>query len=157
GQPVVIGIVGTQSGIVGASIADGVKAVQAWVAATNATGGLHGHQVRVVVADDQADPARQRALVQQLVEQNHVIAFVYNDAPLTGQASVDYLTQKRVPVLGSELAGQWFYQSPMFFPEAVSGLVLTDVSVRGVAQVVVPHGQVKTALLTCQEAQYCTD
>jgi branched-chain amino acid transport system substrate-binding protein len=82
---------------------------------------------------------------------------VYNDAPLTGQASVQYLTQKHVPVIGSELAGQWFYESPMFFPEADSGLVLTDVSLRGVAQVTVPQGKTKVALMTCIEAQFCTD
>ncbi|HWW54977.1 MAG TPA: ABC transporter substrate-binding protein [Acidimicrobiales bacterium] len=155
--PIVIGSVGTQSGIVGASIADGVKALQAWVSATNARGGLEGHPVKLIVADDGGDPARHQALVQQLVESDHVIAFVYNDAPLTGQASVQYLTQKRVPVIGSELAGQWFYQSPMFFPQADSGLVLTDVSLRGVAQVTVPQGKTKVALMTCLEAQYCTD
>jgi branched-chain amino acid transport system substrate-binding protein len=157
GAPIVIGSVGTQSGIVGASIADGEKALQAWVDATNAQGGLEGHPVKLIIADDGGDPARHQALVQQLVESDHVIAFVYNDAPLTGQASVQYLTSKRIPVIGSELAGQWFYQSPMFFPQADSGLVLTDVSLRGVAQVTVPEGKTKVALMTCIEAQYCTD
>jgi branched-chain amino acid transport system substrate-binding protein len=157
GTPIIIGSVGTQSGIVGASIAAGVTALQAWVASVNAGGGINGHPVKLVVADDHADPSQHRALVQQLVEQDHVVAFVYNDAPLTGQASVDYLTQKGVPVVGSELAGQWFYQSPVFFPQAATGLVLTDVSVRGVAQVVVPQGKTKVAFLTCVEAQYCVD
>ena len=155
--PILIGSVGTQSGIVGASISEGIKALQAWVNGINAGGGLHGHPVKLIVGDDGGDPAQHRALVQQFVEQNHVLAFVYNDAPLTGQASVDYLNRKHIPVVGSELAGQWFYQSPMFFPQAASGLVLTDVSIRGVANVVVPQGKTKVAFLTCVEAQYCTD
>jgi branched-chain amino acid transport system substrate-binding protein len=155
--PILIGSVGTQSGIVGASISEGIKALQAWVSSVNAGGGLHGHPVKLLVGDDGGDPAQHRALVQQFVEQDHVLAFVYNDAPLTGQASVDYLNRKHIPVVGSELAGQWFYQSPYFFPEAASGLVLTDVSVRGVANVVVPQGKTKVAFLTCVEAQYCTD
>jgi branched-chain amino acid transport system substrate-binding protein len=153
----VIGSVGTQGGIVGASVADGTKALRAWVADANARGGLNGRPVTLIVADDGADPARHQALVQQLVEEKGVIAFVYNSAPLSGQSSVKYLTDKRVPVIGSELAGQWFYESPMFFPQASSGLALVYNSIAGVAAQVVPQGKTKVAFLNCQEAQYCTD
>jgi branched-chain amino acid transport system substrate-binding protein len=156
-SPFVLGSVGTQGGIVGASVADGTKALRAWAAQVNARGGVAGHPVNLVVADDGSDPARHQALVQQLVEERGVIAFVYNSAPLSGQASVKYLTDKRVPVVGSELAGQWFYESPMFFPQASSGLALVYNSVAGVAAHVVPQGKTKVAFLNCQEAQYCTD
>jgi branched-chain amino acid transport system substrate-binding protein len=127
------------------------------VATVNAKGGVNGHPVELIVADDGADPARHQALVQQLVEEKRVVAFVYNSAPLSGQASVKYLTEKRVPVIGSELAGQWFYESPMFFPQASTGLALVYNSVAGVAGHVVPQGKTKVAFLNCQEAQYCTD
>jgi branched-chain amino acid transport system substrate-binding protein len=70
---------------------------------------------------------------------------------------VQYLTQKRVPVIGSELGGQWFYTSPMFFPQTSSGLALTYVNIAGIARYVVPKGKTKVATLTCQEAQFCTD
>jgi branched-chain amino acid transport system substrate-binding protein len=156
-SPFIIGSVGTQGGIVGASVADGTKALRAWAAQVNAKGGLAGHPVNLIVADDGSDPARHQALVQQLVEERGVIAFVYNSAPLSGQASVKYLTDKRVPVIGSELAGQWFYESPMFFPQASSGLALVYNSIAGVATHVVPQGKTKVAFLNCQEAQYCTD
>jgi len=128
---------------VGASVADGTKALRAWAAQVNARGGLAGHPVNLIVADDGSDPARHQALVQQLVEERGVIAFVYNSAPLSGQASVKYLTDKRVPVIGSELAGQWFYESPMFFPQASSGLALVYNSIAGVAAHVVPQGKTK--------------
>jgi branched-chain amino acid transport system substrate-binding protein len=156
-SPFTIGSVGTQGGIVGASVADGTKALRAWAADVNARGGVAGHPVNLVVADDGSDPARHQALVQQLVEERGVLAFVYNSAPLSGQASVKYLTDKRVPVIGSELGGQWFYESPMFFPQASSGLALVYNSVAGVAAQVVPQGKTKVAFLNCQEAQYCTD
>lgn len=156
-SPIIIGSVGTQGGIVGASVADGTKALRAWAAQVNARGGLNGRPVNLIVADDGSDPARHQALVQQLVEERGVIAFVYNSAPLSGQASVKYLTDKRVPVVGSELGGQWFYESPMFFPQASSGLALVYNSVAGVAPHVVPQGKTKVAFLNCQEAQYCTD
>jgi len=156
-SPFVIGSVGTQGGIVGASVADGTKALRAWAADANARGGLAGRPVSLIVADDGADPARHQSLVQQLVEEKGVIAFVYNSAPLSGQSSLKYLTDKRVPVIGSELAGQWFYESPMFFPQASTGLALVYNSVAGVAAQVVPQGKTKVAFLNCQEAQYCTD
>ncbi|HEV3353276.1 MAG TPA: ABC transporter substrate-binding protein [Acidimicrobiales bacterium] len=157
GAPIVIGSVGTQSGIVGASISDGTRVLQAWAAGVNAQGGIKGHPVQVIVGDDGGDPSRHQQLVQQFVEEKHVAAFVYNSAPLSGQSSVQYLTQKRVPVIGSELGGQWFYTSPMFFPQTSSGLALTYVNIAGIAGFVVPKGKTKVATLTCQEAQFCTD
>src|SRR3954452_7450298 len=157
GAPILIGSVGTQSGIVGASISDGTRALQAWASGINAKGGIKGHPVQVIVGDDGGDPSRHQQLIQQFVEEKHVAAFVYNSAPLSGQSSVQYLTQKRVPVIGSELGGQWFYTSPMFFPQTSSGLALTYVNIAGIAGFVVPKGKTKVATLTCQEAQFCTD
>ena len=157
GAPILIGSVGTQSGIVGASISDGTRALQAWASGINAQGGIKGHPVQVIVGDDGGDPSRHQQLIQQFVEEKHVAAFVYNSAPLSGQSSVQYLTQKRVPVIGSELGGQWFYTSPMFFPQTSSGLALTYVNIAGIAGFVVPKGKTKVATLTCQEAQFCTD
>jgi len=157
GAPIVIGSVGTQSGIVGASISDGTRALQAWVSGINAQGGIKGHPVQVIVGDDGGDPSRHQQLIQQFVEEKHVAAFVYNSAPLSGQSSVQYLTQKRVPVVGSELGGQWFYTSPMFFPQTSSGLALTYVNIAGIAGYLVPKGKTKVATLTCEEAQFCTD
>jgi branched-chain amino acid transport system substrate-binding protein len=111
----------------------------------------------LIVGDDGADPGRHQQLVQQFVEEKHVAAFVYNSAPISGQSSLQYLTQKRVPVIGSELGGQWFYESPMFFPQTSSGLALMYNNIAGVAGWLVPKGKTKTAVLTCQEAQFCTD
>jgi branched-chain amino acid transport system substrate-binding protein len=155
---IVIGSVGTYSGIVGQNVGPGVRGVQAWVADTNARGGINGHQVRFVVADDGGDPARQRALVQQQVEQRGVVAFVYNAAPLSGQASVDYLNKVRVPVIGSEGGSDWFNQSPMFFPQNSSGkqLVLTPVASATVSML--PKGIKKLGLMYCSDGiQVCED
>jgi branched-chain amino acid transport system substrate-binding protein len=157
GAPIRLGSVGTQSGIVGSSISGGVKALQAWVRWINSRGGINCHAVELTVADDGGDPARHQALVQQLVEEKGVIAFVHNTAPLSGQASISYLEQKRVPVIGEDGGAQWFYQSPMFFPQATAAnpLLYTDLQVP--ASVAVPNGLTRLGSLTCQEAQYCTD
>jgi branched-chain amino acid transport system substrate-binding protein len=123
----------------------------------NAGGGLKGHPVRLLVYDDGADSARHRAQVQEAIEQRHVIAFVQNGEAVTGRPSVDYITAKRVPVIGSETSNEWFYESPMYFPQATSGVPLYKAWITGVAQEVVPAGKAKLGTLFCVEAQVCED
>jgi branched-chain amino acid transport system substrate-binding protein len=157
GKPIILGSVGTYSGIVGNSLKGGLVAAQAWMQATNAAGGIAGHPVELVVADDGADPARHQQLVQQLVEQRNVKAFIYNAEAVTGQGSVRYLTQRRVPVIGSEGAGEWFYQSPMYFPQAPHGTTLQRAALAGAADLLVPQGKTKLGMIACTEAQFCND
>jgi branched-chain amino acid transport system substrate-binding protein len=153
----VIGSVGTSSGIVGAAVGPGLPAVRAWVASVNAAGGLNGHSIKHVVGDDGGDPARHQQLVRQMVERDHVVAFVFNFAPLSGQSSVDYLTQKRVPVIGEQGSSPWFYESPMFFPQQSAGAVFVTAMLKAAAAETLPEGKKKLAMLNCQEAQFCVD
>jgi branched-chain amino acid transport system substrate-binding protein len=152
---VIIGSVGNQSGIVGAAVFPGVKAVQAWIAAQNDKGGIDCHPIKYIVADDGGDPSRHLALVKQLVEQEKVIAFVYQDAVLSGQASAEYVQQKQVPVIGSEGGSTYFNGSPMHFSPGSNGIDLVDLVIGGTAHVTVPQGKTKVATLTCQEATWC--
>ena len=157
-KPVVIGSVGTYSGIVGQNVSPGMKTVQAWVQLRNAAGGLGGHRVDLIVADDGSDPARHRSLIQDLVENRGVIAFVYNSAPLSGQASVDYVTAKRIPVIGSEAASPWFYSSPMFFPQASSGTYIIASMVFAPSRIAFALGKKRLGLIHCSDGiQICED
>lgn len=149
-SPLVIGTVGTYSGVVGQNVRPGVRALQAWAASVNASGGLNGHPVEVVVADDGGDPARHRALLQELVEDRGVVAFVYNAAPLSGQASVDYIARAHVPVIGSEATGDWFFANPYFFPQSSSGRNL-GAAVMGAARTVAPQSETAMGVLYCSE------
>jgi branched-chain amino acid transport system substrate-binding protein len=152
---IIIGSVGNQSGIVGAAVFPGVKAVQAEIAALNEKGGIDCHPIKYIVADDGGDPSRNLALVKQLVEQEKVVAFVYNDAVLSGQASVQYIQEKQVPVMGSEGGSTYFNGSPMHFSPGSNGIDLVDLVIGGTAHVTVPQGKTKVATLTCQEATWC--
>lgn len=154
-SPVVIGSVGQMSGIVGAAVIGGTKAVQAWVAAKNAAGGLDCHPLRYVTADDGGDPSRQQLLVKKLVEQEGVIAFVFMTAVLTGQASVEYVQRKQVPVIGADGGATYFNGSPMHFSPGAVGADLADVMLIGGAAVTIPKGRSKLATITCQEATFC--
>jgi len=151
---VVIGTVGTQSGPIGVATNPGVKAVQAWVADQNTRGGVDCHPIRYIVADDGGDPARHLALVKQLVERQHVIGFVFMNAVLSGQASVQYLNEKQVPVMADDGGGDWF-NSPMHFPASSGGHGIADLTIAAGARVTIPAGLNKLAIIVCQEASVC--
>ncbi|MCA1845667.1 MAG: ABC transporter substrate-binding protein, partial [Actinobacteria bacterium] len=156
-SPVVIGNVGTYTGPAGSSLADQPVGVQMWARWINDRGGVNGHPVKVVVADDGADPARHRALVQQLVETQGVIAFVGDGEVLTGASSVEYLTQKGVAVIGNEGGSEWFYSSPTYFTQIPTGQTYWKAVASSVAEAGRAKSKQKWASITCTEATTCTD
>lgn len=156
--PLVIGSVGTWSGIVGQNVVGGLNALRAWVASVNATGGLSGHPVRLEVADDGTDPARHRALVQEFVERRGVVAFVYNAAVFSGQASVDYLNARKIPVVGGSGTEPWYTTSPMFFTQIIAGETAIEATVASYARSAKAAGMTKMGLVTCSDGvQVCED
>ena len=155
--PIVIGSVSTMSGFAGEAIGGGPKAVQAWASAVNATGGIKCHAVKYVIADDGGDPNRHQSLVQQLAEQDKVIAFVYNAAPLSGYSSVNYINQKHIPVMGNEGGSFWYYDSPYFFPVGISGgEPFSELFFAAAAKSGSTAGKSKVALISCVEAPVCS-
>jgi branched-chain amino acid transport system substrate-binding protein len=130
--------------------------VQAWVTSVNAKGGLNCHKLSYTVADDGGDPARNQSLTQRLVEQDGVIAFVHNNAPIAGQASIEYLKAKNIPVLGSETGSPWFYESPVHFPQAPSGDFALLAAIAGGATLGKPKGFTRLATFACVEVPICS-
>lgn len=153
--PIIIGSVGSYSGIMGSIVAGGMKAVQAWASRINATGGLRCHPVKYVVADDGGDAARNQSLVRRLVEQEKVIAFVYNGGPVTAAAGASYLNEKQVPAIGQEGGHMFTYESPMHFPIGAAAIPIQRMTLAGGAGITVPQGKKKAAIITCQEVEYC--
>jgi branched-chain amino acid transport system substrate-binding protein len=156
--PLVIGSVGTWSGIVGQNVVGGLNAVRAWVASVNAAGGVGGHQIRLEVADDGTDPARHRALVQEFVERRGVVAFVYNAAVFSGQASVEYLNARKVPVVGGSGTEPWYTTSPMFFTQIIAGETAIEATTASYARSAKAANLTKMGLVTCSDGvQVCED
>jgi branched-chain amino acid transport system substrate-binding protein len=140
------------------SFANAPQGVLAWAQAVNARGGIDGHPVKAIIAEDNGDPAKHRALVQQLVERDGVIAFIHGFNPSTGNSAVDYLTKKGVPVVGGDPSSNWYYDSPMYFPHASVGKKgITRPLLAGTAEAALPQGKKKLAILACNEAQICRD
>jgi ABC-type branched-subunit amino acid transport system substrate-binding protein len=153
--PVKIASIGAYSGILGQIIVPGLHGLQAWVAATNARGGLACHPVQLLSADDGSDPARNQALHKQMAEKEGVVAFVYDSSPLGGPASVSYVESKQIPAIGNEGGADFLYDSPMYFASAASGREIFGMTVGALARAV-PADRKKLAIVTCTEGSPCT-
>ncbi|MEA3018715.1 MAG: branched-chain amino acid transport system substrate-binding protein [Actinomycetota bacterium] len=154
-RPIKIGNVGIYSGIAGASTRNGLGAIRAWEQTVNAHGGVAGHPVQVVVADDGGDPAQSAAARKRLVEEEHVVAFVGNMDFLTGGNFVAYHTQTRVPVVGG-VGPSWYYDSPFYFPQVTFTPPLFTAALAAIADQV--PGATKLATIVCVENRAsCTD
>lgn len=150
-----IGAVGQLTGPLGAAFIGGIHAVQAWLAEQNAAGGPGCHPVKYIIADDGGDPARHLALVRRLVEQDHVIAMLFQTALLTGEASQNYLESKGIPVIGQEGGELEVSDSPIYFNHATSGAPLFDFTAIAGGRVAKVKGLTKVGTLTCQEVVAC--
>jgi ABC-type branched-subunit amino acid transport system substrate-binding protein len=144
------------SGVLGESLAGEPKTVAAWAAAINAAGGLRCHKIKYLISDDGGDPNRHAALVQEMVERNKVVAFVFQAAPLSGFAAVDYINKKAIPVIGSEGGSPWFYESKYFFPNGTSGADGFSSMFAVPTQSPYAQGKTKYAVVSCIEAQACS-
>ena len=152
GSPILLGEVGTWSGPVGAAVKELITGVRVWAKDVNARGGVSGHPIQLVVADDGGDPARYQALLREMVETRKVFAFIGNSVVLSGAAGKDYLEQQRVPVVGGDIVNPVWTGSSMYFPE---GSTLVEF-VNGVIVAMTKFTDKKRiGLLACQEAEPC--
>lgn len=113
---IAIGNIGTYSGVIGAVAQNGATPVQVWADYANTCGGLDGHKVQIFSADDGGDPSTAVSEVQQMVQTDHVIAFVGDFAVLTGTAMDSYLEQNRIPEIGGDGVSTIYGQGAMWFP-----------------------------------------
>src|SRR5581483_2478044 len=153
--PIVIGSVGTMSGVVGYLFAPGAKAVSAWAAEINEKGGINCHAVKHLIGDSGGDPARYQSLVRQFVERECVIAFVFNPDSFAAQAGADYLEQKQVPVVGGGGGEMFTYDKSMQFPVFAMGVPMQINQVFQASRVWIPAGKKKIGTVSCVEAEYC--
>jgi branched-chain amino acid transport system substrate-binding protein len=151
--PIVIGSVGNYSGPAGAAQAGIPRGVQTWAAAVNATGGLFGRKVQVIVVDDGGDPARYASAVRDLVENRGAIAFVGNGASLSMKGGISYLDGKGVPVIGTDCSVPQWFDNPGFFPQCPAFETQVVNVIRAGVEV---SGKKRFGYLTCREANACT-
>ncbi len=120
-----------------------------------AKGGINGHPVKLIVADDNTDSARHRQLTQEMVEQKGVIAFVQQGEALTGASSVPYNTEKGIAVINSSGGNDYYYEAPTYFPIAAHGKEFVRASLYNAADYGKARKLTKYGVLSCSEAPIC--
>ena len=151
-SPIVLGSVGSYSTPGFAAVGPGEAPIKAWAKWVNAHGGINGHPVKLVVMDDQGNQALAVSDVKQLVEQDHVVAFVSNqDGSLIG-GYASYLDQVKVPVLGGNIYTLTWNSDPMFFPQGLTAIEGELAAVTYARKA----GYKRIGSLACSEAVQCS-
>jgi branched-chain amino acid transport system substrate-binding protein len=150
--PVVLGHIGEYSGVVGAALSSGLPMAGVLVRWLNDRGGLHGHPVKLITGDSQSDPARYNSLARQMVERDHVIAFVGNQVPLSAPGAAQYLVDKGIPAVGGDGTHELWFKNPMMFPQGAN----LESEALGVLQSAAKLAKPKVAVFWCAEADICS-
>jgi branched-chain amino acid transport system substrate-binding protein len=153
---IVLGSFGQETGPLGALFAPGIAATKAWSAALNARGGVNGHKVRVLFADDGGDPSRSLGIVRNFVEKDHILAIVAEHGPVTVAAVLPYLEKVGVPRLGSVEGNKAVQYSPVSFQATVGGDKGTGWSHILPLSVFAPQVK-KIYVIYCREIEACSN
>jgi branched-chain amino acid transport system substrate-binding protein len=124
-------------------------AADAWAQATNAAGGINGHQVKMYQKDAAGDPTKALQYVKELVEQNKIIALI--DMSTTSSAWEEYITDAGVPVVGGNTSEAPFSTNPNFFAD---GATLNTILAGAVIEMQ-KEGLSKWGVMYCAEAPAC--
>ncbi|MEY2424441.1 MAG: branched-chain amino acid transport system substrate-binding protein [Actinomycetota bacterium] len=110
---ITLGNITAENGVLGDAFAPAVRGLRAWVAATNAKGGVNGRTIILKTCDDREDRSRALACAQKLVEHDKVFALVATNTRAMGGAA-QYLNDQAVPVIGIPINNS-FYRYPHFW------------------------------------------
>ena len=113
----------------------------------NASGGIKGRQIKLIVEDDQGDATKSQADIRQLVQVDHVLAIVSPEAGRTESGWASYVEQQHIAVVGGESDTPVWFTNPSFFPSGAT--VLTSLEMQAYA--------VKAAGKTSFGAVYCAE
>ena len=108
-------MIGTDTGPLGDTFIPVTQGARAWVADVNARGGLNGHRVRLVAADDGGDPGRALELARQMIERDKVVAFYGAHGPGSSEPLVRLLEERQIPTVGTCNCAVPVGRSPMNF------------------------------------------
>lgn len=115
GTVVNVGQIGTDSGVLGLILGQARTGAEIWAKWINQHGGLNGHKVNLITADDGGDPSKGLSEAQTMVTQDHVIAFMGSANALSEATVANYLNKVHVPsIAGDNVTVSWF-QNPMYF------------------------------------------
>jgi branched-chain amino acid transport system substrate-binding protein len=150
-----LGSVGTFSGPVGGLVKDTVTGIRIWAQAVNAAGGINGHPVEVQVGDDAGDPARFNSIVQQFVEKDGVLAFLFNTLAFAPNGNNKYLNAKKIFTFSETGSLELSYKDPYVLTPSPSGLSYADAMILSFSNGIGAKGGVKLASYACSDFSLC--
>jgi branched-chain amino acid transport system substrate-binding protein len=159
GAPIKVGFLESTTGDFAAFLAGDESGIKAVFDKVNAAGGVDGHKLQIVVANDQSTPQGGVTAVQQLVSQDKVFGIV--SGSVAGPAIVPFLRQQGTPIVGWGNDGTYWGDpaNPTFFGAASSVASATQGSTT-FANLLKRQGGTKLALVapniptSVDEAQY---
>ena len=101
-EDVKLGYVTGITGPIARTTAEGLNMTRGYIAMINAQGGINGNKIVMVSRDDQYDPRRTPALVEEIITQENIVALV-NSAGTANTAAVikaGILNKYKVPLIG---------------------------------------------------------
>jgi branched-chain amino acid transport system substrate-binding protein len=138
----------------GTTVTPGRNILKIWAQQVNDNGGICGRKVNLITEDSKGSTSQDAAEVRDLVENQHVVAFVGNIPALNLSGEQGYLEQKHVAVIGGDLGETTWYTSPVYFPQGADiGDIVYAVYKAGQA---FPNGN-KIANIYCAESTACKD
>lgn len=148
---IVIGNVGGYSGTAFAAADEqDVHGLEAWAAWTNANGGLNGHPVKIVSFDDANNPATSLRYVEQMVQQDHVVAIAAPLAQGTDDAWSAYVKAEKVPVIGGASVDPAWTTNPYMLATGATTAVYLDAQLAAAKSVGTKVGE-----FACAELAAC--
>jgi branched-chain amino acid transport system substrate-binding protein len=157
GSTIKVGLLSAETGNASSAYKNAPAVGIAWAKWVNETqGGVGGHPIEVITADDKNNAADAIAGAKDLIENKNVVALVVQDSTAeTGIAA--YINEKKFPVIGgsanngSLVAGNAHGMSPYYFTTAPAGLAAQE------SPVVIANflGQKPYTAAVCAEVAAC--
>lgn len=147
GSPLVVGLICSCSGSpLSSNIPELVY--QAFVDWANASGGVEGHPIKLIVENDNFVPATSITDVHSLVA-DHIVALV--DESQFDLTWAKYIQSTGIPVIGAETATEPFFQNPDFYAEAMT----EDALFPAVIETAKSEGATNVGEFYCAESVIC--
>ncbi len=109
-SPIVIGYIGSITGVASAAQGVSVDGAMARVDAQNAAGGVNGHKIQLISEDDTSTPTGNLNAAEALVTSKHPFAVIDN-TPLA-YGGYKFLQQQGIPVTGGGFDGPEWGEQP---------------------------------------------
>jgi branched-chain amino acid transport system substrate-binding protein len=122
--------------------------IEGWAKSVNAAGGLNGHEVNIVVKDDNTNPATALTDAQALISSKVAVII---DEDIVDAAWAKVAADAKVPVVGGNITSTGYGVDPNFYPSGQTNDSVIYSSIATAKQA----GAKKIAVIYCSESPTC--